>query len=139
MATTTHDPDPERARIDEVRAHLIERIEELGRRFHAARAKLDLRAHIVAHPLASVGAAFAVGALLGLSGRAPRPAAAAATDAAVKRGIGGVIAAGVGAFALRLAKEIALKQVAESARGWWSAREAAASREPAMETFFDPT
>ena len=124
MATTyDHATD----HLDEARASLIARIEELGRRFHVAREKLDLPAHIAAHPLASVGAAFVLGALLGLRRRRPRTTASEPT---VERSLAGAIAAGVGAFALRLAKEIALKQVAESARGWWSTREAA---------FLDPT
>ena len=124
MHTDRLDPD----RLDEARASLIARIEELGRRLHAARERFDLPAHIVAHPLAAVGIAFAAGALLGISRRRPAKADS-------ERSLAGVVAAGVGALALRVGKEIAFKQAADYARGWWSAREAAASREPEMETF----
>jgi hypothetical protein len=128
MHTDRLDPD----HLDEARASLIARIEELGRRLHAARERLDLPAHIVAHPLAAVGIAFAAGALLGMRRRRPITPG----DGPVERSFARVVAAGIGALALRVGKEIAFKQAADYARGWWSAREAAASREPQMETFF---
>lgn len=118
-------------RLDEARASLIARIEELGRRMHAVRARLDISAHIAAHPLAAVGAAAAVGALLGLRRRAAR------RSDAVERSFAGAVVAGVGALALRVAKEIAFKEVADAARGWWSSREAAASHDPQMEMYFE--
>ena len=117
--------------IEEARASLIARIEELGRRLHDVRARLDIAAYITAHPLASVGIAAAAGALLGMRRRVRREAET------VQRGFAGMVAAGVGALALRVAKEIAFKQVADAARGWWSSREAGASHEPQMETYFE--
>jgi hypothetical protein len=117
--------------LDEARASLIARIEELGRRLHEARERLDIAAYITAHPLASVGAAAAVGALLGLRRRKPR------AGHVVERSFAGAVAAGVGALALRVAKEIAFKEVADVARGWWSSREAAASHDPQMEMYFE--
>ena len=118
--------------LDEARASLIARIEELGRRLHDVRERLDIAAYITAHPLASVGAAAAVGALLGLR-RRRKPRA----EAVVERGFAGAVVAGIGALALRVAKEIAFKEVADVARGWWSSREAAASHDPQMEMYFE--
>jgi len=117
--------------LDEARASLIARIEELGRRLHEARERLDIAAYITAHPLASVGAAAAVGALLGMRRRKP------STGEVVERSFAAAAAGAVGALALRVAKEIAFKQVADAARSWWSSREAAASHEPQMETYFE--
>jgi hypothetical protein len=125
--------DPDRL-IEDARASLVAHLGELGRRFRTARARLDLPAHIAAHPLAAVGGALALGALLGLvAGRKPAPG-----DAAAKGGLGRAAAAALGALGVRLAKELAMRGATEAARSWWEGR----MREvPASEirTSYDPT
>ena len=127
METTDH-------QIDEARDRLVAHIEELGRRFHDIKEKLDLRAQIVAHPRIAVGIALAAGALLAL----PRHRKVAEAEA--KRSIGGAAAAMLGSLALGLIKNVALHQLSGSAKAWWDEhdlREGAASREDDMEAFLE--
>jgi hypothetical protein len=63
--THANQEDEEIARAKE---SLMARMEELNRRFQSAKHKLDLEAHIAAHPIASVGVALAAGLLLGSHG-----------------------------------------------------------------------
>jgi hypothetical protein len=130
--------DPER-QIEEARAHLVAHLSELNRRFRAARAQLDLPAHIAAHPLAAVGAAFAVGALLGLRRSSKRRKGQDAEG-----GLGKAVAAGIAALGLRLAKELVMRGATEAARGWWQGRQGAvsasevrASYRPSVEPFLE--
>ena len=91
---------------------------------------------ITSHPLPVVGAAFALGAIVGLV--VPRAARG-------ERSVGGMIVAGLGAVAVRLAKSYAIGRLGEVAKSWLldqqpggsqvSATERAASREPATESF----
>jgi hypothetical protein len=128
--------DPER-HIEDARASLVEHLGELGRRFRAARAQLDVPAHIVTHPLASVGAAFALGALLGMRGGSKRDHGEA------RSGLGRAALAGVAALAVRLVKEVAMRGVTEAARGWWEQHQQASpseyrtSYDRGVEPFFD--
>jgi hypothetical protein len=90
---------------------------------------------ITEHPLPMVGAAFALGAIVALvMPRADRG----------QRSVGGMIVAGLGAVAVRLAKSYALGRLGDAAKNWLldpraggqpSATEHAASREPATESF----
>lgn len=121
--------DPER-QIAEARASLMEHLGELGRRFRAARARLDLRGQIAAHPLASVGAAFAVGALLGLRRGGKR--------AAEEGGIGRAVGAALVALGVRLAKELALRGATEAARGWWEGHAATSEVRTSYERGVEP-
>lgn len=113
--------DPER-QIEEAREALVEHLGELNRRFRVARAQLDLPAHIAAHPLAAVGAAFAAGALLGLRASVKRHKGQDSEG-----GLGKAITAGIAALGLRLAKEMVMRGATEAARGWWLGRQQAAS------------
>ena len=92
---------------------------------------------ITEHPLPVVGAAFAVGAILGLvTGRGKKD-----------RSVGGMVAAGIGAVAVRLVKSYALTRLGDAAKSWLldprngeatmttSGTESAASREPETESF----
>ena len=90
---------------------------------------------ITEHPLPVVGAAFALGAIVGLvMPKADRG----------QRSVGGMIVAGLGAVAVRLAKTYAIGRLGDVAKSWLldpqgtsqpSATEHAASREPATESF----
>lgn len=133
--------DPQR--IEETKASLMARVEELGRRIRDAREKFDVPAHIAAHPLAATGIAFALGLLIGGRGRARR--ARTEEDAEiVKRSLSGALFTALGAVAIRLAKDIALRQFADSAMQWWdqrssqvSEREARASEDASVEAFVE--
>ena len=120
--------DPDR-QIEEARASLVAHLGELGRRFRAARARFDLPAQIAARPLASVGVALGVGALLGLRGRPRRPGGGG--------GLGRAAAAALGALALRLAKELAMRGATEAARDWWEHHQRASPSE--IRTSYDPS
>jgi hypothetical protein len=112
--------DPER-QIAQARASLLAHVGELSRRFKSARERLDLRAHIAAHPLPSVGVAFAVGALLGMRGGRRREPG--------ESGLGRIMLGALGALGVRLAKELAMRRAADAARDWWERRQQAMSSE----------
>jgi hypothetical protein len=136
---TTRDPareDSEHAadrRIEEAKASLVARIDELARRLREARHKLDVPAHIAAHPFIAVGAAFALGALLGSRRRRVR------TRADSERGVGGAIVAALGALAMSAAKDFALHHAKGAAGRWLDAHadEAEVSRRREMESFLE--
>jgi hypothetical protein len=107
--------DPDR-QIEEARASLVAHLGELGRRFRAARERFDVRGQIAERPLASVGAAFALGALLGLRGGGKREDR--------EGGVGHAVGAALVALAVRLVKELAMRGATEAARGWWERRQA---------------
>jgi hypothetical protein len=119
--------DPDR-QIEEARASLVAHLGELGRRFRDVRARLDVRKKIASHPLAAVGAAFALGALLGMRGGRPR-------DDGGPR-LGRAALAAVAAIGMRLAKELAARGAAEAARGWWERRQQGTSSE--VRTSYEP-
>jgi hypothetical protein len=118
--------------IADAKAQLTARIEELGRRFHQVKQKLDLPAHIEAHPLIAVGGAFVLGALLGMRRKDRRR-----PDGTVERGMGGAILAVLGAIGLRLSKEVAARYVSDAAKSWLAQRDSdrAASHDPSVESF----
>jgi hypothetical protein len=122
--------DPDR-QIEDARASLVAHLGELGRRFRAARARLDLPAQVAAHPLASVGAAFALGALLGMRGRPRREGGGV--------GLGRAAAGALGALAVRLAKDLAVRSAAEAARGWWEHHPRASPSPSEIRTSYDPS
>ena len=91
---------------------------------------------IAAHPLALVGAAFALGALVGMGTRRPGRAAAPR--------IGSAAIAGLAAFAIQAAKDFAVREATEAAMRWWerrrqgaSASESEASEESNVEAFLE--
>ena len=112
--------------IEAARASLVAHLGEIGRRVKAVRARLDVPSHIAAHPLAAVGAALALGALLGMRG-GKRGSAGAGDEAA--SGIGKAALAGLAALGVRVAKELALRSAAEVGRRWWDQQQ----RVPASE------
>jgi hypothetical protein len=122
--------DPER-QIEDAREKLVAHLGELGRRLKEARARLDFPAQIAARPLVTVGAAFAVGALLGLRAAARRHRAEPREG-----GLGRAVLAGLGALTLRVAKELALRSAAQAARGWWEQHQQASMSE--VRTSYDP-
>jgi hypothetical protein len=135
MDSYTGGPD---RRVEEARESLIMRIEELGRRLREARNKLDIGAHIAAHPLAATGVAFAVGLLLGFR----RSARKRADDDEAKRSLASALIAGLGAIGVRLAKDFALRKFSDTAFAWWegddvSPTERRASHEPSVEAFLE--
>ena len=133
MQTTEDDRKVERAKES-----LMARVDELGRRIKDAREKFDIKAHIAAHPLIAVGAAFALGALVGIPGGSRRSSSGSGTDEHVKRSVGAVIATGIAGIAMRIAKDYAARHLAGVAKNWWDNQgtsEVTASRDPSVEAF----
>lgn len=94
--------EPER-RAEAVKASLIARASELGRRINVARQTLDVRAYIASHPWAAVGIAIGLGASLGMLG-----------TRRAGRGLGGTIATALGGLVISAIKDLALHQLS----GW---------------------
>ena len=133
---TTQDPD---RRVEEARESLLARVEELGRRLHDAKEKLDIPAHIAAHPRLAVGIAFALGALLGFPGKRTK-SRLAVEQAQVRSGLLGAAVATIGSLAFQLAKSVAFHQLSEQAKTWWDAQhgmQAEASRTRDVESFLE--
>ena len=98
-----------------------------------------IRARLAAHPLASVGTAFALGMLVGLLPRRPGAPGAAASPR-----IGSAALAGLAAFAMHAAKDFAVREATEAAWRWWDRRrreasssETRASQDPSSEAFLE--
>jgi hypothetical protein len=135
METTTQDPD---RRVEQARESLLARVEELGRRLQDAKDKLDIPAHIAAHPRAAVGIAFAAGLLLGFPGK--RTKSKTPDKAEVKSGFIGASMAMLGSLAFALAKNVAFHHLSGEAKSWWDKRygmEADASRTRDVESFLE--
>jgi hypothetical protein len=114
-------------RVEEARASLLARAEELGRRFRDVRSKLDISARLAEHPRAAVAIAFAAGALLGsLKKRGPK------TD--VRGGVLGTLFAAAGSVAFALAKNLTIHHLSSAARDWMQGE---TSRSPEMESFLE--
>lgn len=131
---TIQDPD---RRVEQARASLLARVEEIGRRFQDARDKLDIRSKIAAHPWPAVGIAFAAGALLALPKRR-KPKSIEAAEA--RGGLIGAGAAALGALVLTLVKNVAMHQLSGYASDWWERRqrmEAEASQTRDVESFLE--
>ncbi|MBA3502399.1 MAG: hypothetical protein M4D80_38965 [Myxococcota bacterium] len=126
METPTQDPD---RRVDEARESLLARVEELGKRLQGAKEKLDIPAHIAAHPGLAVGIALAAGALLGFPGKRSRSSTPGAAE--VKSGLMGAAMATLGSLVFALAKNVAFDHLRGEAKNWWDrkyAMESDASR-----------
>ncbi|MBA3539854.1 MAG: hypothetical protein H0T79_09510 [Deltaproteobacteria bacterium] len=67
----TSEPNVEAAeeRVEEAKASLEAKVDELGRRFRATKAKMDVRERVIAHPWPAVGIAAGAGLLLGVLGK----------------------------------------------------------------------
>jgi hypothetical protein len=125
--------DPDR-QIEQARESLLAHLGELGRRLRSARERLDVRARIASHPLASVGVAFALGALLGMRGGPARRG-----EGAARSHLGRAALAGLAALGMRVGKELALTGASHAARGWWERRSGAASSGSSeVRTSYDP-
>lgn len=136
-------PDPER-RVEEAKQSMFARMEELGRRLQDAREKVDIRAHIAAHPQLAVGIAFGIGALLALPGSGKKRDQHVADSAEVKSGLIGAAMATLGSLVFSLLKDVAMKQAGGAAFDWWKNRQGAvgatevqASRTRETEAFFN--
>lgn len=137
--------DPER-RVEEAKQSMFARMEELGRRLQDAREKVDIKAHIAAHPQLAVGIAFGIGALLALPGSGKKRNKHVADSAEVKSGLIGAAMATLGSLVFSLLKDVAMKQAGGAAFDWWKNRQGAdamgtsevqASRTRETETFFN--
>jgi len=140
-----HERETDR-RVEAAKASMLARMEELGRRLRDARNKIDLRAHIVAHPQLAVGIAFGLGALLALPGGGKKKSKIPADSAEVKSGLIGAAMATLGSLAFTLLKDVAMRRAGVVALDWWQNRqgsiggtEAQAPRAQSAEAFFDPS
>ncbi len=120
-------------RVERAKDALTDRIEELSRRFRGAKNMVDIEAQIAQRPWPAVGIAIALGALAGMA------AGRSKSEPAPDRSMGGAVAAGVGALALRLLKSYAFSKFADVAKGWVDERagttEQVASRDPSVDAF----
>jgi hypothetical protein len=92
-----------------------ERIALVWRRLVLAVQRLDLDEQLDQHPWQIVGVAALLGAYVGFAPlRRPPPA-----DASVRDKLRAIALSGMGALALRLAREAALRHVGEIAKQWW--------------------
>lgn len=121
-APTAPRTDPDR-HIEDARESLVAHLGELGRRFRTARAQLDVPARIAARPLAAVGVAFALGALLGLGGGKPRKGGEPGVGVE-PRSLGRAALAGLVALGVRVGKDIAMRRLSEAAQAWWTQHQA---------------
>ena len=131
----TQNPD---RRVAEARESLLARVEELAHRIHEAREKLDIKAHIAAHPRGAVGIAFAVGALLAFPKKGGKTRSV--QKAEVKGGLMGAATAAIGTLLFTLVKNVAMHQLSGMASEWWekrSAMEQGTSRERDIESFLE--
>jgi hypothetical protein len=109
-------------RAERAKASLLSRVELLKHKFTDARHKLDLPAQITEHPLPAIGVAFALGMLVGLR---RSPAAAIGASGGIRH----AAVAALTAFGLRLVRNVALGQLAEIAKQWWSEQQAHSERQ----------
>ena len=128
MQTTEDD-----RRMAQIKASLLARVDELGRRIKDARDKFDIKAHIASHPLVAMSVAAAVGALLGL--RAGERSAPSSED--VERSMGAAAMAALAGIAIRVAKDLAVRQLVGATKSWIDGQDSQteASRDPSVEAF----
>lgn len=93
-----------------------DRVGELRDRLVTAIRELDVRAQIDQHPWELVGAAALLGAWIGLT--QPRPEAAR-RELSLSGKLGDMLLTGLGALALRFARDQAIRRVGEVAKRWW--------------------
>jgi hypothetical protein len=110
------------ARLEAAKESLTHRFEELHRRFNEAKHKLSVTDQIAAHPWPAVGIALAVGALLGFSSGGKKP------TIVEQKSVGGRITEALvgiaGTIALKMIREMAVKQFGGAAKKWWEDNEA---------------
>ena len=128
-------------RAERAKASLLSRVDLLKHRFTDATHRLDLPAHIVKHPLPAVGIAFALGVVAGL--RRVRPVQTVRSEDVTERSFRGMVLAGLATVSLRVVRELAMAQLGQIARQWWTNREhgssgeAGGSRLPDVEPFLE--
>lgn len=113
-------------RAERAKASLLARLEQLKHKVSDARHQLDVPSQIAAHPLPAVGIALALGAVVALGRSRPVAAAAAEPSGHPLRSAALTALAG---FGLRMVREVALTQLGNAAREWWSQHEPRAERE----------
>lgn len=121
-------------RIEAAKKSLREHLSELDHRVRSIRDKLAVSAQIDAHPHAAVGAALALGMIVGSRRHREEP-----------NGVANAIAAAVTALAIRAFKDVALRQVRGAISSWLEDdrqgspinRETRSSFEPATESFLE--
>ncbi|MDQ3365107.1 MAG: hypothetical protein M3680_06740 [Myxococcota bacterium] len=134
-----HTQDEDRL-VEEAKASMFARMEEIGRRVSDARHKLDIKAHIAAHPRAAFGIALGVGLLLGIPGGGKKRSDITVDTETAKNGLMGALVAMLGSLAFKLIKDVAMHQVSGAAKDWWDHREdgAAASEGQSSTRTTDP-
>lgn len=120
MASDTYGIETDR-HIEEAKASMTARMEEIGRRLADVRHKVDIKAHIAAHPLPAAGIAFVVGMALGFVPGKKKQVEIEKED--VQRSVGGIIGGMIMTLALRIAKDMLLRRVSSSAQTWWDERQ----------------
>jgi len=109
MATLSTDPEL----VEEARATVGARFDELRRRFHEVKLKYDVRAYIQANPWRAVAIGALAGVVVaGLRGRKRTPPVEA------RRGIADAALAGVSALAMTLVRELAASQLMRLVQRW---------------------
>ncbi len=115
-------------RVEDAKASMFARMEEVARRIEDARRKFDVKAHIAAHPRAAVGIAFAIGALLAIPGSGRRRRSSVPVgQAEVKSGLIGALTATIGTLAFGFIKNAAMRELGDVAREWWVRRQGEAT------------
>lgn len=119
-------------RVERAKASLLSRVDALKHKLGDAKDQLDFKAQIAKHPLPAIGIAFAVGALAALSGAPSAPRAAGG------RSLSGAALGALAAFGLRLARELAIGQLGNVAKQWWTEQSGMAGSATARPADIEP-
>lgn len=115
------------ARLDAAKESLTHRFEELHRRFNQAKHKLSLTEQVQSRPWPAVGIALAVGALFGSFGggrdRVPRLVEQKSAGGKLGEAVVGLL----GTLAIKLIRELAVKQFGGVAKSWWDQQDRSAT------------
>ena len=95
----------------------------LYRRFNEAKHNLSVPEQVAAHPWPSVGIAFAVGALLGFTGGSKH--AVVVQEKTIGGKVGEAVIGILGSLALKMVRDLAVKQFGGAAKKWWDQDELA--------------
>lgn len=114
IAPTVQEADQ---RVERAKASLLSRVEALKDKLSDARHTLDLPAQIAKHPLPAVGIAFTLGALVALQRTRP-PAPVGPLGGSVKN----AAFAALTALGLRILRNVALDELGQFAKQWWTGR-----------------
>ena len=114
-------------KVEQAKASIVERIDELSRRARELRHKLEVQRYIVQYPWIATGGAFAVGALLGLLGGGGKKK----DDSSAKKS---AIGAAIGALVTAAVKELVMSQLKHTAKTWI---DGGAHEQPAGDSFVE--